>query len=157
MSTPIEQLSDRELDRVVVEKVMGWHEESGFYWLDDAGNLMTPITWSPSTHIAAAWQVVERVQELHPGWRFSLLGGDKLIGYASDGYGNFLRDESNGLIVLKHSRIPFGWRAAFFGEADPRLDYGQRHGEAEADTAPRAICLAALRAVTEVDDGTTIG
>jgi hypothetical protein len=152
---PIEQLSDRELDALVAEKVMEWHEEGGFYWLDDARNLVAEITWSPSTDMDAAWQVVRAIQEQHPGWRFSLLGGDTSMGYASDGKGNFLRDKKHNLIVVEDSRVPFGWHAEFFGQLDPRGDYGDRHGTARADTPARAICLAALRAVgvEEAEDG----
>ena len=71
--------------------------------------------------ISAAWRVVEKIQRDEPGWRFGLLGGD----------------------------IHFRWKAEFHGHIDPEQNYGQRHGQAYADTAPRAICLAALRAVGE--------
>ena len=40
----------RELDALVVEKVMGWK------WL--SGN-----PWAPSTDIAAAWEVLEKMRE----------------------------------------------------------------------------------------------
>jgi hypothetical protein len=170
MPTPIEQLSDRELDVLVAEKVMemvacdAWEPHrlsAGTYYkvrpCDHAA--CYPAAAGPaeySQNISAAWQVVRAIQEQHPGWRFSLLGGDTSMGYASDGKGNFLRDKKHNLIVVEDSRIPFGWHAEFFGQLDPRGDYGDRHGTARADTPARAICLTALRArgVEEAEDGT---
>lgn len=122
-----------ELDRLVDEKVMGRivkHRErfrhgraNGMEWVSAhpdvvyAGDPFFPI--SPySTDIAAAWPVAEKV----------------------------------GISVLK---IPTGWAAGVWPEGeDNRGEY--RSGEcydgdfkhyAEADTAPLAICYAALRAV----------
>lgn len=101
----------------------------------DAGYTAEPCQRSIPNYsgsIMLAWAVVERVQQLHPGWRFGLLGGDTtsifyVFGKPRGGF--------------------FGWRAEFFGHEDAEQDTGQRHGEAIADTAPLAICLAALRAL----------
>lgn len=78
----------RDLDALIAEKVMGWHRGKGgaiagpgtgyewpAYWHDDAGAQQAPciedrfagiVPWSPSTNIADAWLVVERMRAL--GW-----------------------------------------------------------------------------------------
>jgi len=62
-----------ELDRLVAEKVMGWKRTTEgappgcAYWKDDDGFVRaneTPggsLNWNPSTDIAAAWEVVEKL------------------------------------------------------------------------------------------------
>ena len=62
-----------ELDRLMAEKVMGWKRTTEgappgcAYWKDDDGFVRaneTPggsLNWNPSTDIAAAWQVVEKL------------------------------------------------------------------------------------------------
>lgn len=67
-----------ELDALVAEKVMGWkrlESPSGDYapWEDDKGKRRNTwvaarsfaglLEWSPSTDIAAAWEVVEKLNE----------------------------------------------------------------------------------------------
>lgn len=91
-----------------------------------------------STDISAAWQVVEKIQRRHPGWRFMLLGGDVSLSttYARGRYE-----------VHEDRRVSFGWHASFFGHIDPRVNTGERHADEHADTAPLAICRAALRAI----------
>jgi len=127
----------RELDALVAEKVMGrdMTKPEGFKY---------PIGLPRySVEIAEAWKVVWEVQRQHPGWRFCLLGGDVSMGYKRDPAGGWV----SPLVVVEDSREAFGWDASFFGELDPRVNCGDRHGEAWADTAPLAICLAALQAV----------
>lgn len=154
------------LDVLIAEQVMGWTwARVGFYW-DRGGEMYlvppegpsavhdtTSGSWdylnddpqrrvlydlpSYSTDIAAAWLVVAEVQRRHPGWRFSLLGGDVSMGYF---------DNSPQRGVDESSRCAFGWRAEFFGEIDPRQNYGDRHGEAWGETPALAICRAVLAA-----------
>lgn len=60
-----------ELDALVAERVMGWHLYSGearapngIPWIDNDGvgvGRSHPAGWSPSTDIAAAWEVVEQM------------------------------------------------------------------------------------------------
>ncbi len=65
-----------DLDRMVAERVMGWHiapwedeTDGGLEWKDALGHYMAPYSsgqnpkwrWSPSTDIAAAWRVVEHI------------------------------------------------------------------------------------------------
>ncbi len=67
----------RLLDALVAEKVMGWRRKPGRnVWIDDnvlTGWLIEPDDvndapcWAPSTDIAAAWEVVEKVMYPH-GW-----------------------------------------------------------------------------------------
>jgi hypothetical protein len=62
----------RETDSWVAEKVMGWkrvsHETHGSWWIrgiaPDGQTLYATHTWSPSTDIAAAWQVVEKMESM---------------------------------------------------------------------------------------------
>ena len=69
-------------DQLVAEKVMGWKQEE--IWLDFEGRLWRKVgcanpneplyvyagPWSPSTDIAAAWEVVEAL--VSRGWHFEL-------------------------------------------------------------------------------------
>ena len=131
----------RELDALVAEKVMGFavrrgtleYDGSVSVWMvfdDGSGGTLNPVPYS--TDIAAAWQVVERIQQLNPGWRFGLIGGDMSMPFETMGktFGGF-----------------YGWHAEFFGHENPNENYGQRHGEARASTPTHAICLAALAAL----------
>lgn len=123
--------TNREIDAEVATKIMGWKREgnlwigvlNGQHHVENAEGIddiyQPEPAWSPSSSISDAFTVVDQVQRMNPGWRFSLLGGD----------------------------MQFGWHAEFFGHSDPRLDYGQRHGTAYAATREMAICLAALAAV----------
>lgn len=162
----------RELDALIAEKVFGWEWKLD---QDDRGGdpisevyrvICDPRLWGGyellgmatgaelaridrpyngqnpphySTDITAAWEVVVEVQRQHPGWRFSLLGGDRPFGYQLVEGGGYICDRS---VVY-----PFGWHARFFGGEDPTVGYPLSNGEADADTAPLAICLAALKAV----------
>ena len=132
----------RELDELVAEKVMGWGKSCGgaLFLPGRDGSRITHYAAVPhySTSIGAAWEAVREVQQQHHGWRFSLLGGDVTMGYVND-------SPSEG--VDESSRHAFGWHAEFFGEMDPRLCYGDRHGRGDAEAPSLAICLAALRAV----------
>ena len=72
----------RELDALVAEKVMGWRlldppqADQPSYW---ATWVMLPHReaakdWSPSTNIAAAWEVVERLRANGYSWmQFTLI------------------------------------------------------------------------------------
>lgn len=84
------------------------------------------------------WHLIEEVQRKHPGWRFSLLGGDIQMGYEQRG-GNIVRNPDGSLKVAEASRFPFGWRARFFGDMDPRKVYGETHAEGTGYTAEEAI------------------
>ena len=121
-------MSDRELDALVAEKVMGWtlhkipHLVEGQYGYISGvihsyiGNrLIAP--WSPSTDIAAAWQVVEKLRGREETW-FEVGSGSP---------------KSNSQWYAQASTfVPGGeWRTFTVRDA----------------IAPRAICLAALKAV----------
>lgn len=65
------ELTGRDLDAAVAERVMGWHREvvsdprfdmSSFEnWIDGNGvGIVTPREWNPSTEIAAAMQIVQK-------------------------------------------------------------------------------------------------
>src|SRR5690349_104195 len=100
----------RELDVEVAVKVMGYRWEGSsrgtrrllnpvgkVVAVKDRGQPISFMGWQKpelpkfSTDIAAAWQVVEKVQSRFPWWRFSILGDDERFA---------------------------GWKAEFFGEQD---------------------------------------
>jgi hypothetical protein len=136
------QLSDEELSAKVAEEMMGWHRITDKYrdrgWLDKDGRETgwlhdgfrahweegdEPI-WSPATSIADAWEVVEKLET--GGWRVELTRW-------SDGwYVKFRR-----VVVAPTPSMPEGKRI-----------YVE---QTQTDTAPRAICLAALRAKGALD------
>jgi hypothetical protein len=130
---------------LIAEKVMGW--ERGVRYGNGNGawripDKAWPMTWDQtpafSSDLAQAWRVVARLQELNPGWRFMLLGGDQSFGYIGG-------SPKKGIDYER--REFFGWHAEFFGHIDPSQNYGDRHASEHADTAPLAICLAALAAI----------
>lgn len=130
----LESLSDRELDALVAERVMGYRwwstrlrfstdvrralHHAGFandeWWLSDGTEEMfgdgpsNPFMSNYSTNISAAMEVVERMKQL--GWR---------------------------LILVNTQDGP--WLARFVG-------FQRVEGEADNMDASRAICLAALQA-----------
>ena len=124
----------RELDALVAEKVMGWHrvhdglnerwaDVNGYGAYVNRGDGTPPpgMFWSPSTDIAAAWQVVEHMR----------LRWD---------HGNSTTD----FWTIKDCG-PSGWRVEieFCPDHDaPIVIYAET-----PPTAPLAICLAALKAV----------
>jgi len=126
-----------ELDALVAEKVMGWHRaacsnwterRSGQPWLDvDSLSAANPF-WSPSTDIAAAWEVVEKVR----GWK-PKVRGNTCACFAID-----------APAVTGGLEKPAVWAAGWH-------DYAgwERAGslEATADTAPLAICRVSLLAL----------
>lgn len=145
----------RALNVRVAETVMGWTlfdnlgAAGGRLWRGHGGGFGDYHEGEEpdfAGEVGLAMTVVAEVQRKHPGWRFSLLGGDVTMGYKADREGNLLCDPVHGLVVAEDSRFAFGWHAEFFGDVDPRKSTGGRHGEAEADTAAEAICLAALDA-----------
>lgn len=119
------------LDRLVAERVMGWHDIGDGWWRESAeehapqagvggfsaathGNsIYAECIFQPSEDIAHAWAVVERIRAL--GW------------LAVD-----IRSEREGwsCVCIRNPRQPSG-----------RVD------RATADSAPLAICQAAVRAM----------
>ena len=128
------KLGDEELGALVAEKVMGWITRQGSWYTVRCPHIAKgdPVrcrssdisallknNWSPSTSIAAAWEVVEKMQSmnhqhdihiqcLHDRWDVSMC--------------HFERDGKN-------------------------MEWGD--WTTDAPTAPRAICIAALRAKEE--------
>lgn len=103
-------MTDRELDALVAEKVMGWHKgaELSSAWFDSRHNFVHWKEWCPTVDIKAAWEVVEKMREE---------GTDVDIYWSGNEWIVTLGENPGG--------SPDG---------------------ATSDTAPRAICLAALRA-----------
>jgi len=128
-----------ELDALVAERVMGWrhvkvtagYSEVGSseilydhhdYW--ERPDLSKTHLHHFSTDIAAAWQVVEKLGSWH-GFKFILC----------------LRDKLNAIEVkLEEGRWEAGWFEDSYEGPEARVvSYG--------DTAPEAICRAALETV----------
>jgi len=133
-----------DINKRIAVEVMGWrlvdYTEQGLKYHSDSkwvendppidgdgyiqyrgGRRMSEFDFKPDTDIADAFLVVERINELHSDWRFCLLGGDT----TDSGF--------------------FGWKAEWFGCFDAKKNCGDRHAQAFADTAPMAICKAALK------------
>ena len=126
----------RELDALVAEKIMGWQlrdsmtdeivtEDSDYreaayndgWHWDGRGGRLEAWQWQPSIDIVAAWEVVERLCELPS------------VGIIIKAYPKWNE---------KHERnFLYGYVATF-----PDLGL-----QAVADTAPLAICRAALKAI----------
>jgi hypothetical protein len=113
------------MDALIAEKVMGWHldeDGSSAQQPDGTGGdgycrRLGPGSgdFSPSTNIASAWEVVEKLTAIpRPYFEVTTAGA--------------------------YSERP-GFLAAF------DLDRPMKRVTATAETAPHAICLAALRAV----------
>lgn len=122
----------QEVDRMIVLEVMGWKPWEGDYHRGPSGR-MYDITgddyeiapFEPSTDIAAAWEVVEKLKELD--WALEVSVTNKLPeGDSETYYCGLLRGDDNA-----------PWREDF------------RHIQAWAATAPLAICHAALEAVKD--------
>jgi len=109
-----EMPAGREMNDAVAHRVMGWefHANAGWYtpgmWEFNPARRAAPCDWSPSTDIAAAWEVVEKLDD--------------------------------GNLIFSLLRYGAGWRVGF-------MDDGNMRGSASGDTAPLAICRAALKAV----------
>lgn len=124
----------RELDALIAEKVMGW--ERGENWLiPPVGTPMRDNNWAAewdekgrphwlprySQDIEAAWQVVEKLRK---DWEYLFIN-------AGNGWGVECRTEH--VDISPSNDITYQWTEST----------GNIHG----DTAPLAICLAALKAV----------
>ncbi len=150
-------LSDRDLDALAARAVMGWsqHPHMRDCWATSPETPDGPIQFKqkhyfcPSTSIADAWLLVEAVQKQHEGWRFSLLGGDRTMGYRTNADGSFKTDKTGRAVVDETSRFSFGWKAEFFGEVDPRQNYGDRHASVYSESETRAIVIACILASQE--------
>ena len=116
------KMSDAELNAAVAEKVMGWrqHQYMGDCWASDSfeNGYRQKHYWSPSTDIAAAMEVVDRVLELD----FSCFGG--------------MTDFELVMNPYTHE-----WGAKFSWSDPGQREVGRNEGRS------RAICLAALAAV----------
>ncbi len=119
-----------ELDALIAEKVMEWelkpHENKDFwpfFWIMSVptGRIDGGIgSWSPSTDIAHAWEVVEKVRE---AWsNFNL--------HSANGWGASFGDIR--MLEPELDDVTERWTPV-----------------CNAPTAPHAICLAALKAVGE--------
>jgi len=127
------ELSNEELSALVATRLMGWVEylrpsdHHKVWWSDERRLAIDFVShWSPATRIDHAWEVVEKVRS--DGFEYHVEGT------SAGGY------NSAAFRYMKESPAFTCW---------PPYPI---HGSGFQDTAPRAICLAALRAVG-VEDG----
>lgn len=129
----------REIDRLIAEWVMRWSRYSGVGWpccpcFDDRYGRVELIfgitedsfksrTWHPTEDIAAAWEVVAKMATGRP----------------------FLMDCRNLMLGGFRIRVSFT-DIEIVNTVDEEFGGRVRQFQAIADTAPLAICLAALRA-----------
>lgn len=125
-----------DIDERVAREVMGWEKVNGFKrdhrWVDkakDPDTFFTLTDWQPSTNIAHAWEVVEKLAEQN-----IVVSLMDQLGY----------DEDAGNHNL--------WRVQFM---DAEAHEAERSHEeiwfelCEAEAASMAICKAALKAKGE--------
>ncbi|RLG44476.1 MAG: hypothetical protein DRN81_04505 [Thermoproteota archaeon] len=121
-----------ELDRLMAEEVMGWEEGEDFDCSKEGPLIYYPSRnrvlgrkWSPSTDIAAAWEVIRKM--LDSGWGCEIYSPNNP--YA-------LENADKWFVVFAKS-----------GPIVMQLNFS-----AKAPSAPLAICRAALLAVKEASD-----
>lgn len=116
-----DEMTDRERDELVAEKVMGWRrgrpERGNMPWLPPGatrshGGVMNIPAYT--TDIAAAWQVVEEMARRGYTLVCEWKGADREYAHTAEAY----------------------FRKSIYA-----------HGHAVADTAPLAICRAALAVI----------
>lgn len=110
-------MTPEEINKQVADKVMGWEIAEGFPSLHHRSGRKRFAVKTPSftTDIAAAWQVVEKIQR--NGWLFE-------VGYT-----------------------PLGGWYADISAYDAKGNQTMKAIVASKESAPMAICLAALKAV----------
>jgi hypothetical protein len=144
MGTPMEMKAGHELDASIAEKVMGWR------LLNKMTNPTTAVAGLPpgisddgkvefqpiphySTDIAAAWEVVEILRE---EWDIKI---DSYHGWGK----SYNPDEGPNKVPWK--KLGKNWACSIRPLKDPDHEEKVWNTEVE-DTAPHAICLAALKA-----------
>lgn len=116
------ELSDREIDALVAEKVMGWtmgeidSATEGLWLKDGHPTKWDRYDWQPAINIGCAWEVVEKLKD-----------------------GNYA--------YIRWVRSMVLYECVFNATIENEKVI------ATAKTAPRAICLAALRSVQGGGDG----
>ncbi len=121
-------MSNEELDRRVAIEVMGWHQQPGYG---------QNVFWRDADDNATA----------NPDWSPSTN-----ISQAWEVLGRLKQEGFNAVVDNAENEFCASFVAPNRRDADGKVAYGQAH----ADTAPRAICEAALTAAdmtTGVEDG----
>lgn len=140
MTVTYDNLTDEQIDALVAERVFNLVRVDESYHHDTLGSckrvvwrnqigvcMFTGDCFLPkySTDIAAAWEVVEKMKTL--GFCIGLRWENRLCG------GNPL--------------VEFDREANYTGHNPGERNNQHDHGDADAKTAPRAICIAALKAL----------
>lgn len=126
-------LTDEQIDRAVSERVMGWHYEQidaggGAYharWYDDSGNLVFRYMVSEHSVLGTRWRPSTSIAD---AWRV---------------LEKFQSTHNIYLVTIEKYR----WCCDLEGANGAAPAGGDEHVSEMAETAPRAICLAALAAV----------
>ena len=132
-SMDVEKMEGRELDAKMAE-LMGWRVEKEMYstWVAITDTCWSrPLVgpnvrmwgqWSPSTDIAAAMQVVDKM--IADGWEFEL--------------------QYTNVNEVEGEPLDYQWWCSFIYYTDDENDH--RFESAQGTTAAEAICLAAHKA-----------
>lgn len=142
----------RELDVEVHKKVFGlgsrlWH--SGSEWLRDLDGWFTDPQTTPqpepvphyTTDIRAAWTIIDKLAEAD--WRLTLTAPG---GFTDEGLGGGDPKHRKWTAVFKKPEPEWDGTGTFLEHCDAVYKL-HLTGYAQADTAPLAVCLAALDAV----------
>ena len=121
-------MTDRERDAKVAEKIMGWRL---------VGDSPNALTWKSNDGTIYTWFATS----------YPLFRPSERIENALQVVEKMLDNESLNYPDFKLEYYGF-WRATFFAAASDVT-----FGWDEADTAPLAICHAALKAMEDEDDG----
>jgi len=124
-------MNNQDIDELIATRIMGWEKRQAYfhpsnpkYWFDGDSSERQIIAnaWRPSTNIAQAWEVVEKMIE--KGFYINIGTDDLNQFFCALVYGETSIEEDGIQKILKEKVF-----------------------SAEEKTAPLAICLAALKAV----------
>ena len=64
------KMTNKDIDELIATEVMGWEKREAYfqmykneYWFDGNERIIVAVFWHPSTNIAHAWQVVEKMRD----------------------------------------------------------------------------------------------
>lgn len=140
MTTPLEEMADSEIDALVAEKVMGWipktsGRNSGLFWSPEKGR--TQVIFGSGFH-ASRKRIGISEDLVGDGFVFSPSTS------ISDAWLVVEKLEKDGMVVEIDSRKA-GWAVNFWKQKT--MGFNLTMNTMIHKSAPRAICLAALKAL----------
>lgn len=124
-------MTDKELDTLVAEKVMGWELQKYERYYSTGGEWRL---WTPSTEIESAWQVVEKFAR--GPWHVFICDTHS--------------DNWKSCLIRSSFASPYPPEKIFYGLMPYKRDdknLGLKEFKAQAESVPKAICFAALKSV----------